>query len=296
MGPTGAGKSNFIHTLAENETAVGHGLASYTSGVSAYRLKCSDDIDIVLVDTPGFNDTHLSDRRILEVTAKWVKEVGKRDLQVLAFLYLHRISDNRMGSASRKSLKIFQKTAGKDFFSRVTLMTTMWPDPADTVEMEESEVREAELRKEYWAMMIEEDSKVERFTNTRESARKIVDSIIIAESKRQWSKLQQELVDQGKDLPATEAGKELHAAYEDMVARQNFLMQQLRAEMEKAAADPVTITALQQQLRDELVKFKNARKEMRKLESSREKEKHHILITLFFNFLWFLARPGNSPR
>ncbi|EKM75639.1 hypothetical protein AGABI1DRAFT_109274 [Agaricus bisporus var. burnettii JB137-S8] len=157
----------------------------------------------------------------------------------------------------------------------------MWPDPADTVEMEESEVREAELRKEYWAMMIEEGSKVERFTNTRESARKIVDRIITAESKRQWSKLQQELVDQGKDLPATEAEKELHAAYEDMVARQNFLMQQLRAEMEKAAADPVTITALQQQLRDELVKFKNARKEMRKLESSGKKGWRHILRKLF---------------
>lgn len=195
---------------------------------------------------------------------------GKRNLQVLAFLYLHRISDNRMGSAPQKSLKVFQKTVGTQFFSQVTLVTTMWPDPADTVEMEESEMREAELRDEYWAMMIQEDSKVVRFTNTRESAREIVDSIITAKSKEQLSQIQQELVNQGKDLPTTEAGKELHAAYEEMVARQNVLMQQLMAEMEKAAADPVTIMALRQQLRDELVKWKNARKEMRKLESSGE--------------------------
>ncbi|XP_006463967.1 hypothetical protein AGABI2DRAFT_225970 [Agaricus bisporus var. bisporus H97] len=292
MGPTGAGKSNFIHTLAEDEATVGHGLESYTSGVSAYRLKCSDGIDIVLVDTPGFNDTHLSDLTVLEVTANWLKEVGKRDLQVSAFLYLHRISDNRMGSAPQKSLKVFQKTAGKQFFSRVTLMTTMWPDPADTVEMEESEMRERELREEYWAEMIEEGSEVKRFKNTRESAREIVDSIIAAESKRQWSQIQQELVKQGKGLPATDAGKELHAAYEDMVARQNVLMQQLRTEMEKAAADPVAITALQQQLRDELVKWKNARKEMRKLESSGKKGWHHILKIRFL----FIERPSNSPR
>ncbi|KAF7761714.1 hypothetical protein Agabi119p4_9706 [Agaricus bisporus var. burnettii] len=148
----------------------------------------------------------------------------------------------------------------------------MWPDPADTVEMKQNEMREAELRKEYWAEMIGKGSRVERFTNTRESARRIIDSIITAESKTQWCRIQQELVDQGKTLSATDAGKELfYAYYEDMVARQNALMQQLTAEMEKAAADPVTIMALREQLRDELVKRKNARKEMRKLESSGKK-------------------------
>lgn len=147
-------------------------------------------------------------------------------------------------------------------------MTTMWPESADIAEIEESEMREAQLREEYWATMILKGSKVARFDNTRASARRVVDSIITTESDMQWSRIQQELVDQGKTLPTTEAGQQLHAAYGDMVEKQNNLIQRLRVEMERAAADPEMIKILQQQLRDELVKWKSARKEMGKLDST----------------------------
>lgn len=106
----------------------------------------------------------------------------------------------------------------------------MWLESADTVEMEESETREAELRDEYWAQMIQKGSKIARFTNTRESARNIVDEIITAESEARSiiaaesemhssiatesgtrrSRIQQELADQVEtlNLPTTEAEKE----------------------------------------------------------------------------------------
>lgn len=155
-------------------------------------------------------------------------------------------------------------------------MTTMWPDSADITEMAESKMREAELREEYWAIMIQKGSKVARFDNTRASARRVVDSIITAESETQWSRIQQELVDQGKTLPTTEAGQQLHAAYGDMVERQNSLIQRLRVEMEKAADDPETIKVLQEQLRDELVKRKSARKEMGKLDSTLKRGWRHF--------------------
>ncbi|KAF9442135.1 hypothetical protein P691DRAFT_626957, partial [Macrolepiota fuliginosa MF-IS2] len=52
---------------------VGHNLEPCTSGVTAIRVTFMDGIRVVLVDTPGFDDTYCSDLDILELVSRWLK-------------------------------------------------------------------------------------------------------------------------------------------------------------------------------------------------------------------------------
>jgi GTPase Era involved in 16S rRNA processing len=53
---------------------VGHALQSFTSEVQAIRIRGSiENSDrLVLVDTPGFDDTNLSDYEILTLIGEWL--------------------------------------------------------------------------------------------------------------------------------------------------------------------------------------------------------------------------------
>lgn len=97
MGSTGAGKSTvsnlkpcsrssihlcswypqFIQTAApgHDNQEVGHSLESSTSEVKAVRVTFLDGTQVVLVDTPGFDDTYLSDLEVLQIVAKWFKNM-----------------------------------------------------------------------------------------------------------------------------------------------------------------------------------------------------------------------------
>ena len=57
----------FINMLTENGAIVRHDLESCTAGVGMVRVD-----NIVLVDTPGFDNTDTTDREILSMIADWL--------------------------------------------------------------------------------------------------------------------------------------------------------------------------------------------------------------------------------
>jgi predicted GTPase len=91
MGPTGAGKSNvstglperfqvplsttqFIDVATKQDGhTVGHKLESETSDIRAVRVAHPiTGSPVVLVDTPGFDDSSKSDEEILTMIANWL--------------------------------------------------------------------------------------------------------------------------------------------------------------------------------------------------------------------------------
>jgi GTPase Era involved in 16S rRNA processing len=54
---------------------IGNDLKSQTQTVQPIRCLHPDGRrNIVLVDTPGFDDTHMSDAQVLRIIANWLKE------------------------------------------------------------------------------------------------------------------------------------------------------------------------------------------------------------------------------
>ena len=95
MGLTGAGKSSvsyrcgtlhllrlrhpqFVNTAAgRTEVEISNDLRSKTRAVQSIRCLHPDGRrNIVLVDTPGFDDTYLRDGQILRIIASWLKETS----------------------------------------------------------------------------------------------------------------------------------------------------------------------------------------------------------------------------
>ncbi|KAF9444021.1 kinase-like protein [Macrolepiota fuliginosa MF-IS2] len=269
MGPTGAGKSTFIQKAIGRETdGVGHGLGSCTSKVTGMRVTFSDGISVVLVDTPGFDDTHLSDLDVLRTVAKWLGDIRRNGLVLSGILYLHRISDQRMAGTPLKNLDMFKKLCGGDFFEKVILMTTMWPEGDSDVDKEIYTRREQELFKIYWAEMIRKGSLTHRFMNTQASAWEILDCVVAdGECRRRWINIQKELVDQGRSLSATGAGRQLHSMFETLTKRQNVIISRMDDQL-KETGDPDILKELLNELNELRKERDKAVGDMRELDLS----------------------------
>lgn len=135
-----------------------------------------------------------------------------------------------MAGATLKNLEMFQKLCGKDRFEKVILTTTMWPEKSSE-EFETTEGRELELRKDYWAVMITKGSRIMRFDGGQRSAWSILDGLV--KNRKQSIRIQRELSKRWKDVPDTEAGKQLHGILGSMIERQRNTLRQLVEEVAK---------------------------------------------------------------
>ena len=61
--------------MTGDKSGVGHELDSRTENIIVVRVQYpGSDVDVVLVDTPGFNNTDMSDVCVLEMIAEWLKD------------------------------------------------------------------------------------------------------------------------------------------------------------------------------------------------------------------------------
>ncbi|KAH7904134.1 P-loop containing nucleoside triphosphate hydrolase protein [Hygrophoropsis aurantiaca] len=210
MGPTGAGKSTFINTVAgkTDATLVGHGLTSCTSALQHVIVPHPTDPGrrIVFVDTPGFNDTNIDDYDILERISAWLAKSYSNRVKVSAVLYLHDITMNRMTGASKKTLNLFQHLCGEKASKGVFFVTTRW-GPASSVDEEK---REDELKETFFSSMLGHGATCERFLLSHESAWAIVNLVINKGALVEALQIQEELVDLKKRLQETSAGAALY--------------------------------------------------------------------------------------
>jgi len=256
MGPTGAGKSSFVNTVTGHNSGIGHSLESCTADIGMVKIH-----DIILVDTPGFDDTHKTDMEILSLIADWLTETYKREIKLAGILYFHRISDNRVAGTPLKNLHMFEKLCGKNAFENIILTTTMWDKVGEDIGAQ----REKELKGEYWKAMIKQGSKTIRYRNTRESAWEILDSII--GHKQQAVLLQKEMVDMERQLRETDAGQTLYSALESLVRRQQDTLEEIRSETMRQA-DPSVLKHLQDEYEDLRKELQTTIADMQKLQIS----------------------------
>ncbi|KAI6006735.1 hypothetical protein EDC04DRAFT_974151 [Pisolithus marmoratus] len=217
MGPTGAGKSTFVdRALGRPDVGASHDLISYTKEMRPYRYPHSDGIrNIVLVDTPGFDDTFMTDAQILRQIAHWLNATYKKNIKLSGVLYLHRISDNRVSGTPLRNYNMFKELCGKENFKNVILVTTMW----DEVTEEVGSAREKELQSDFWGSMISLGSTIHRFDGTMESAWKIINSLSVAPPvQRRPLQIQREMVDKHMPLHRTAAGRAVMATLTGLIS------------------------------------------------------------------------------
>ena len=209
-----------------------------THSISAHRVQI-DNQQVVLLDTPGFDDTFRSDAEILIKIAQWLAASYVETHQLTGIIYLHRISDVRIGGSARRNLTMLRKLAGDDALHNVTFITNRW----DQVEESHGAARERELvdNPNFWGGMVRLGSTVARFDGTTEGTYTIIRSLLNRIMRP--LNIQKEMIDDHLQLADTEAGKEVLANISELklqhqreISELRSLMEETRQQNDKAAS------------------------------------------------------------
>ncbi|KAK7032286.1 hypothetical protein VNI00_013245 [Paramarasmius palmivorus] len=228
MGATGSGKTTFINAASGGTMAVGEGLESCTDAVQVSPIFELRGRRVTLIDTPGFDDTYKSDADILKMIAAFLATMYEHKRTLTGIIYLHRISDYRMGGISRRNFKIFRELCGDNTLKNVVIATNMWGG----VDKEIGEAREAQLMKEdkFFKPVLDKGAQIVRHDNTPETARAIL--LHLVENRPLPLRIQTELIDQRKDLSETAAGAELNRELKEHLRKHELEMKELQKEVQ----------------------------------------------------------------
>lgn len=246
MGATGSGKSTFINKASGSTLPVGRGLESCTSEVRTSRSFVVSGRVVTLIDTPGFDDTSRSDTDILTMIAAYLTKTYEHGARLAGVIYMHRISDFRMGGTSKRNFKIFRELCGESSLKNVIIVTNMWSE----VKREIGEAREAELasKDKFFKPVLEKGARMLRHDGTLESTHTILRYLI--NNQAATLRIQQEIVNEHKPIEKTAAGAELRRALDEQADNHREEIRKIREEMGAAmrAKDEETRGELQEEL------------------------------------------------
>lgn len=177
MGKTGAGKSSMIRLLGGKgrdgaEPIVDDGLESCRSltlgdavYLVAYRSAHTDPgtagptiyettIDgrmVLLLDTPGFDDSEQSNLDILReiVSNLYLFALKRTEVEVRGVIFLHDITETRLSGSQRITWQILKAICGEESMKNVLVGTTQWSSEGDR-RFQNEESREKELSDKHW--------------------------------------------------------------------------------------------------------------------------------------------------
>ncbi|CAE6491248.1 unnamed protein product [Rhizoctonia solani] len=274
------GGTGFVNDASRSNLQIGHDLPSCTKAVQAGPVFSIEGRAVQLFDTPGFDDTTLTDTEILQQIVEFLLNLHARNQQITGILYLHRITDNRMSGASIRALNLFEKICGNHAMQNAVIITNMWSTPRDPQE----ESRENQLKTEYFKNAIENGAKVARRGRTGpESALAILSLVLNCEPVT--LQLQTEMAVQNLPLDETEAGALVDQNLRRRLERQEQERMELEEELQAAREerDRRAQEQLERFKRDKEVEVQRLRQQLDLLRSAQrrsfpppaETEEHH---------------------
>ena len=186
----------------------------------------------------------------------------EKDIKLAGIVYLHRITDNRMGGSPHRNLRMFGELCGDQAVKKVVLVTTMW-DRGNT-DPKTHNRREKELFENYWKTMINYGASTARFSNSADSAWEIIDPIL-RRHETEVLLLQEELVDLKRALSETQAGKTLYSDLQRLLAEQRDTVRSL-AEQAREQSNPQLAQKLEAELKRIQKDFDKTFNEMKRLQ------------------------------
>ncbi|KAF8423556.1 P-loop containing nucleoside triphosphate hydrolase protein [Tirmania nivea] len=282
MGMTGAGKSTFIKKLTgDQDIQIGTRLRSCTKFIQPAYMEYKDadggKYDVFLVDTPGFDDTEMSDTDVLYRFAEWLQLQAQNQLKLSGLIYLHRITDNRMSGSATRNLNMMLKLVGEANLKNVVLVTSRW----EMINLEEAEEREQlDLLGPdgFWYDMVNLGATSARYDGTVTAAHTIIERLI--RQSPTYLRIQDELR-QGIGLKETAAGQEVIGQLEKDAIKREQELREIKEEMMKAnenAQRSALLLEAQQRRYNELIEKMKRDEEARRelLEGDKERLEQRV--------------------
>ncbi|PPR02128.1 hypothetical protein CVT24_011350 [Panaeolus cyanescens] len=183
MGPIGAGKSSFIEALAGPNSSIADlssdQLESFTKDVQAYEITGIDCVPrdaILLIDTPGFGDSKISQYEIVSKIKEWMKE---NDVEYFhRILYISPITSTRLAGSHRGVIECVKALSGRKAASGVGIITSMWNVVWGDKAQKRADNNFDQLQNETWNDFIKQGTHIVKFDNTHVSAVSIMTKLL----------------------------------------------------------------------------------------------------------------------
>ncbi|KAJ3484500.1 hypothetical protein NLI96_g5612 [Meripilus lineatus] len=281
IGATGTGKSSFINIASGSHLEVGDDLCSCTTSIGLSKPFIVAGNEVVLIDTPGFDDTLVDDADVWRMISFCMASLCELGFQLSGIIYLHRISDFRMGGTSRKNLNVFREICGEEALKNVTVATTMWNE----VDMDVGISRELELMSEedFFRSVLEHGTKMRRHDGSKQSAWDIIEEVL--QNCPRTLLIQDELVIQKKDITETSAAREVGRQQAERKRREEKELLDLEEQLlqAKAISDTQTIEELEQlkaDLEASVVQMEASRADLPRRSNNEQRRMHQELSNL----------------
>ncbi|KAH0019343.1 hypothetical protein KCU78_g6839, partial [Aureobasidium melanogenum] len=271
MGATGAGKSSFVNFIIapDSEPAeVGHENESCTSKVSSLPFGFNG-FNGSIIDTPGFDDSHLSDATVLKEIANWMEFTYRNKIKITGVLYLRDITEGRMKGSALKNLNLFREICGTQSLNNVVIVTTKWDIMEAAGRTQEAEHRHQKLMDQYFKPCIEAGAKTAKHYNTPTSARAAIKLVLGNEGKP--LKIQTQLVDEGMTLGATSAGAAIREAMDASAIEREEELHKLIEKL-KTEKDETYRRLMEKDQREKELEKEKAEADKKMLEADRQKQ------------------------
>lgn len=179
----------------------------------------------------------MTDTEVLQVIAYYFATLYRQNIRLTGMVYMHRITDNRIGGAPLQSLRVFKALCGEHACPHIVLATTMW-SKLDDLTKGNAHVRQLIDCENWWGSMQRCGSQIMKHTHNADSANAIVQTLIGSRDLQLVLSIQSELVDKRLSLENTQAGREvdrhLHAALQNI---RTELAEQHQAVLEERDAE-----------------------------------------------------------
>jgi len=218
---------------------------------------------IHFIDTPGFDDTDLKDVDILEIIALYLTNKQSLKIQVSGILYLHRITDDRLGGCAIKNLSLFRGLVGSRNMENVIFVTTMWGELSNKQRGDER-LNELTKTNKFWGRMLELGATVDKHDGSRQDGARIINNLL---QKTPCTLQIQAEMERGIKLNDTTAGKEVNDRIAVLQAKYERDIKNLKQEVQEAR-DANDILEMKERLRDQaevMEKIEQARQAQERL-------------------------------
>ncbi|KAI1490113.1 P-loop containing nucleoside triphosphate hydrolase protein [Biscogniauxia mediterranea] len=231
MGLTGTGKTSFINTLTGANLETSSGLRSCTKSIATASLTLEGQ-KVILIDSPGFDDTELQDTDILKNIANYLQQLNDKSLKLTGLLYFHNISHVRMGQSAARNIRMFRALVGDGNMHNVVLVSTRWDLVKDEKEATiKQRITELESDEGFWGAMMKAGARHDILKDVDADGMRIISRLM--EKEPVEVKMQSELRD-GVPLSDTKAGKTLHDDLKKMEGKYKKEMEDLKEQLNQA--------------------------------------------------------------
>ncbi|TDL22515.1 hypothetical protein BD410DRAFT_748191 [Rickenella mellea] len=177
-GSAGVGKTTFINALAPHANfGTGTDTSPCTRNIQDVRA-CVDGVEVVLVDTPGFEHTFTTHEAVWKSIYDWLEASDTGDLPLLSVIYLHRMSELRSSGSSFEQMQMLRRLCDTAAFSSVALVTTMLSGDQDIGLVESTQEEQMRNPSGFWKALIDRGAGWDRFDGSAESASRIVKRLL----------------------------------------------------------------------------------------------------------------------